>query len=233
MKKTFLSILAASVALVGVGRGATIDFSNMTGALSDVSFAEVQVNGVAIANGTGFAAIGTTALGVADLIAATTAAGLSNGILPSGAAALAATFQSLESIQFGDGAAGGFAGYFSGASTVAISSGAGTNASFIGAPIILVIGNGADIASSTHLGIFAEVDGGGNFTQVFKDDDLNPVNADQLNVSAGNLALGQVSGAGAFSTNAIQLAEVGIPEPGAAILALLSAGILFMRRRRR
>ena len=207
MKKSILSIVA-TLALAGIANAGSVVFDNFSG-----TFSQIQANGVAIASGTGFVAVGTTALTPADLASEINANGELSVV---GRAALAADFQVFgNSVQFGFS---GQAGYFQGNAQ-----GDGGAAAFDGNDIILVAGNGTGIADSTSLLIMS----GG----VFAAD--APVFSSNIGPDAGTLVFGAAGGTNSLAENfaAIQMGNV-VPEPGVSILALLSAGIIFLRRRR-
>ena len=208
MKKSILS-LVATIALAGIANAGSVVFDNFSG-----TFSQIQANGVAIPAGTGFVAVGTTALTPAALAAETNAAG---ELSVAGLNALAADFQVFGvSVQFGFS---GQAGYFQGNAQ-----GDGGSAVFDGNPIILVAGNGTGIADSTSLLIIAGADS-------FAAD--APVFSSNVGPDAGQLIFGAAGGTNSLAANfgAIQMGNV-VPEPGVSILALFSAGIIFLRRRR-
>ena len=124
--KTFFTATIASVALAGIAAAGTVNFSNFG------STWEVQASGTPI-NG-GFVSVGTT--GVSDFSDAAAAQ-----------TALAADFTAFgASTDFGGAAAFNIDGFFSG-----VGSGDGGAAAFDGKNIMLIGGDGADIASSSHL----------------------------------------------------------------------------------
>ena len=104
MKKSILS-LVTTVALAGIAHAGSVTFTNW-----GVSFSQIQANGAPVAAGTGFIAVGTTALTPADLAADVAQNG--GALSLDGRAALAASF-----IQFGDSITFGFSG-FEGFSTI-------------------------------------------------------------------------------------------------------------------
>ncbi len=215
MKKSFFSIIAASVALVGIANAGSVVYSNFGD-----TFAQVQANGEAIAAGTGFIAVGTTALTPGDIANVIDGNG---DLTQGGLAALVAGFDVFGSTTFGTAAVNGLAGYFSGNAV-----GDGGAAPFAGGPVILVAGNGSEIADSTSLLIIAG-------TGVFAED--NPTFSATVTPESPNTILfGALGGDNSVNANfgALQMGNVAdiIPEPGVSILALLSAGIIFLRRRR-
>ena len=207
MKKSILSFVA-TIALAGIANAGSVVFDNFSG-----TFTQVQAKGVSIAAGTGFVAVGTTALTPADLANEINASGELSLV---GRAALAADFQVFgASVTFGFG---GFDGYFQGNAQ-----GDGGAAAFVGNDIILVAGNGAGIADSTSLLIMS----GGSFAADA------PVFSSNIGPDAGTLVFGAAGGTNTLDAGfpALQMGNV-VPEPGVSILALLSAGIIFLRRRR-
>jgi hypothetical protein len=212
MKKSIFSIIAASVALVGIANAGSVVFSNFNG-----TFTQIQADGVALPAGTGFVAVGTTALTPGDLAANVNGAGELTAV---GLATLAADFT-----VFGASATFGFNGldgYFEGNAQ-----GNAGLSPFNGTPIILVAGNGTGIADSTSLLIIAGAD-------AFGAD--NPVFSSNVGPEAGSVLFGALGGTNSLNaaSPALQMGNVAgiIPEPGVSILALLSAGIIFLRRRR-
>ncbi len=213
MKKSILS-LVTTVALAGIAHAGSVTFTNW-----GVSFSQIQANGTPVAAGTGFIAVGTTALTPTDLandIAANDGVNLSTG----GRALLAASFT-----QFGDSVTFGFnnfAGYFEGLAT-----GDGGAAAFSGQPVLLIAGTGTSIADSDSLLIIAGAD---NFAAD------NPVFSTAVGPDAGQLVFGAAGGTNSVNATlgSIQMGNVAdvIPEPGVSILALFSAGLLILRRRR-
>ena len=207
MKKSLLSIVA-TIALAGMANAGSVVFDNFSG-----TFSQIQANGVAIPAGTGFVAVGTTALTVNDLAAELVFGELSIA----GRDALAASF-----VQFGAGVQFGFsgnAGYFQGNAQ-----GDGGAAAFAGKPVILVAGNGTGIADSSSLLIITGTD---NFAAD------GPVFSTNVGPDAGQVIFGAAGGTNSIAEafGAVQMGNV-VPEPGVSILALLSAGIIFLRRRR-
>ncbi len=225
MKKSILSIVASFFAIAGLASAGTVNFTNTTGASGQV---QLQVDGVPIAAGTGFVAVGTTSLTLSDLADAVTGDPTNGGTLSTAAQAALASDPSLgfggfevfeAQITIG---VNGLGGYFSGSSEVV---GADYANNWVGDTIVLIAGNGNSIATSTHLAIF---DGG-----TFLAD--NPLAVANIG-TASTLAFGTVSGESTAiaGRDAIQLGAIAdvIPEPGVSILALPSAGIIFLRRRR-
>ena len=231
MKKSILSIVASFFAIAGLASAGTVNFSNATGASGLI---QLQVDGVAIAAGTGFVAVGTTSLTLANLANEVTGDPTNGGTLSTAAQAALASDPSLgfggfelfgAQITMG---VNGLPGYFSGSSQLA---GAAYANNWVGDTIVLIAGNGNSIATSTHLAI---IDGGTFLADA-------PLAVASVGTGgAGTLAFGTVSGsangvpAGFPGQDAIQLGAIAdvIPEPGVSILALLSAGIIFLRRRR-
>ena len=62
MKKLLLAITALTLALAATARSGSVVFDNFSG-----TFTQIQADGVAIAAGTGFVAVGTTSLTPAEL----------------------------------------------------------------------------------------------------------------------------------------------------------------------
>ena len=200
--KTFFTATIASVALAGIAAAGTVNFSNFG------STWEVQASGTPI-NG-GFVSVGTT--GVSDFSDAAAAQ-----------TALAADFTAFgASTDFGGAAAFNIDGFFSG-----VGSGDGGAAAFDGKNIMLIGGDGADIASSSHLFV---IDTGAPFAADA------PLFAASVGVNSGNIKLGEVAGTAVAAgvAGAFQAAQVGvvIPEAGVSVLALFAAGVLALRRRR-
>ena len=207
MKKSILSFVA-TIALAGMANAGSVVFDNFSG-----TFSQIQADNVAIASGTGFVAVGTTSLTPADLAGEINASG---ELSLAGRAALAADFQVFgNSVQFGFS---GQAGYFQGNAQ-----GDGGAAPFVGNDIILVAGNGASILESGRLLIMS----GATFAADA------PVFSSNIGPDAGAFVFGATGGTNSLAENfgAIQMGNV-VPEPGVSILALLSAGIIFLRRRR-
>jgi hypothetical protein len=199
--KTFFTATIASVALAGIAAAGTVNFSNFG------STWEIQASGTPI-NG-GFVSVGTT--GVSDFSDAAAAQ-----------TALAADFTAFgASTDFGGAAAFNIDGFFSG-----VGQGNGGDAAFDGKNIIIVGGDGADIASSSHLFV---IDTGAAFAA---DAPLFAANVD-INTGAKLGAAGGTAVAAGVA-GAFQAAAVGavIPEPGVSVLALFAAGFLALRRRR-
>mgnify|MGYP001243996231 CR=1 FL=1 len=211
MKKSILS-LVITVALAGIANAGSVVFSNF-----GAPFTQVQADGVAIPAGSGFVAVGTTAdtagdlqLLQADLIA-------NNGSMSIAARDLLAS----KFIQFGDAVQFGFngnAGFFQGNAQDD-----GGAADFNGRDIIMVAGNGATLADSTGL-LIVQGDTFGPDAPVFSSN-VGPDN--------GTVLFGAAGGVNTFGATfpAMQMGDV-IPEPGVSILALFSAGLLVLRRRR-
>lgn len=197
--KTFFTATIASVALAGIAAAGTVNFSNFG------STWEIQASGTPI-NG-GFVSVGTT--GVSDFSDAITAQ-----------AALAADFTAFgASTDFGGAPAFNIDGFFSG-----VGQGDSGAATFDGKNIILIGGDGADIASSNHLFV---IDTGVAFAADA------PLFAASVDINTGDVKLGAAGGtavaagvAGAFQ------AAVVIPEPSTSLLGLFAAGFLALRRRR-
>ncbi len=216
MKKSILSIVA-TFALAGMANAGNVIFSNFSG-----SFSQVQAEGVAIPAGSGFVAVGTTSIDAATAEAQLVADVTGNGgqLSTDGLAFLDSIF-----VQFGNGVTFGFEGndgYFEGLAT-----GDGGAAAFLNNPVYMIAGNGADVASSTSLLI---IKGDDNFSVD------NPLFSSNVNPDSGTILFGAAGGTNSLSEalGAVQMGNVGdiIPEPGVSILALLSAGIIFLRRRR-
>ena len=218
MKKSILSLFTIA-ALAGISHAGSVTFTNWGD-----SFTQIQANGVPIADGTGFVAIGTTALTPA-LLAADVAANGGINLSTAGRATLAASFTQFgASINFGGAVVLNNDGYFEGEAV-----GDGGNAPFAGTPVLLVAGNGTSISDSTSLLIMAAP---GSFA------DDNPVFSAAVgpDVAGSQVIFGGAGGTNTVSANfgAIQMGNVAdvIPEPGVSILALFSAGLLVLRRRR-
>ena len=199
--KTFFTATIASVALAGIAAAGTVNFSNFG------STWEVQASGTPI-NG-GFVSVGTT--GVSDFSDAAAAQ-----------TALAADFTAFgASTDFGGAAAFNIDGFFSG-----VAQGDGGAAAFDGKNIIIVGGDGADIATSSHLFV---IDTGAPFAADA------PLFAASVDINSG-AKLGAAGGTAVAAgvAGAFQAAAVGvvIPEPGVSVLALFAAGFLALRRRR-
>lgn len=213
MKKSIFSITAISIALAALANAGTVNFTNTSGASG---LLQIQVNGVPIPAGSGFVAVGTTPLTPADLAGEVNASGHLSVV---GRDTLAASFTVFGNA--GTFGVNGLDGYFSGSSQV---NGAAYDNNWVGQQLVLVIGNGTGIADSGHLAI---IDGGD-----FGAD--NPLFSTNIGTGGtGTLLFGTASGTSSLGAQfgAVQLGEV-VPEPGVAILALLSAGIIFLRRRR-
>lgn len=199
--KTFFTATIASVALAGIAAAGTVNFSNFG------STWEIQASGTPI-NG-GFVSVGTT--GVSDFSDAAAAQ-----------TALAADFTAFgASTDFGGAAAFNIDGFFSG-----VAQGDGGAAAFDGKNIIIVGGDGADIATSSHLFV---IDTGAPFAADA------PLFAASVDINSG-AKLGAAGGTAVAAgvAGAFQAAAVGvvIPEPGVSVLALFAAGFLALRRRR-
>lgn len=197
------SILSTLTALLAVAGLASAGVVNTTNATA--SLLEVQADFNAV-NG-GFIVVGTTAASDASL---------SDGLLA--VDALSDFVQFGGSTTFGTPGVGGNAGFFSLAAN-----GDGGAAAFNGNNIYLIGGNGADIGSSTHLFIIK--------SDTTFGPDL-PLFSGSVNIGVDTTLLGAVGGTNALNGgDAFQMASV-IPEPGVSILALFSAGLLILRRRR-
>ncbi|NCG28018.1 MAG: PEP-CTERM sorting domain-containing protein, partial [Verrucomicrobiales bacterium] len=136
--------------------------------------------------------------------------------------ALAADFTAFgASTDFGGAAAFNIDGFFSG-----VAQGDGGAAAFDGKNIIIVGGDGADIATSSHLFV---IDTGAPFAADA------PLFAASVDINSG-AKLGAAGGTAVAAgvAGAFQAAAVGvvIPEPGVSVLALFAAGFLALRRRR-
>jgi hypothetical protein len=200
--KTFFTATIASVALAGIAAAGTVNFSNFG------STWEIQASGTPI-NG-GFVSVGTT--GVSDFSDAAAAQ-----------TALAADFTAFgSSTDFGGAPAFNIDGFFSG-----VGQGDSGAATFDGKNIILIGGDGADIASSGHLFV---IDTGVAFAADA------PLFAASVDINTGDVKLGAAGGTAVAAgvAGAFQAAAVGvvIPEPGVSVLALFAAGFLALRRRR-
>ncbi len=211
MKKSILS-LVITVALAGIANAGSVVFSNF-----GAPFTQVQADGVAIPAGSGFVAVGTTADTAGDLQLLQADLVANNGSMSIAARDLLAS----KFIQFGDAVQFGFggnAGFFQGNAQDD-----GGAADFNGRDIIMVAGNGATLADSTGLLI---VQGG-----TFGPD--APVFSSNVGPDNGTVLFGAAGGVNTFGATfpAMQMGNV-IPEPGVSILALFSAGLLVLRRRR-
>ena len=134
--------------------------------------------------------------------------------------ALAADFEVFGSA--GTFGVNGLDGYFSGSSQI---NGAAYDNNWVGDPLFLILGDGPTIADSHGLVIID----GGTFGA-----DIPLFSTNVGTGGTGTLLYGAesgTSGVGGGGFGAVQLGVI-IPEPGVAILALLSAGIIFLRRRR-
>lgn len=202
MLKTLLRISLASIAMAGVAAAGTVTALNFGG-----DFRQVQAGNVAVSGG--FVAVGTSSLSDAAISNLTDASVLANSFTQFG-----------DSTSFGTAAVNNFAGYFS-----FTPSGDGGAPAFDGQEIFLIGGNGNSIASSTSLFVVRSNSTFGTDAPLFS-----------ASIGLGdNVLLGQNGGSatvGGFP--AFQMADVGgiIPEPGVSILALFSAGLLVLRRRR-
>jgi len=204
MLKTLLRISLASIAMAGVAAAGTVTSLNFAN-----PFTQVQAGGVAVSGG--FVAVGTSSLSDAAISNLTDASVLANSFTQFG-----------DSSTFGSAAVSNFAGYFS-----FTPSGDGGAAAFNGQDIFLIGGNGNSIASSSSL-------------FVVRSDSTFGIDAPLFSASIGlsdTVLLGAPGGSGNVAgtpVGAFQMADVGgiIPEPGVSILALFSAGLLVLRRRR-
>ena len=197
------TLLRISLASIAIAGVAT------AGTVTSVNFAgsfdQVQVNGTPVSGG--FIAVGTSSL--TDLqIQTLTDPGV-----------LAASFTQFgEASTFGTAAVNNFGGYFSFAPNDD-----GGSAAFAGNQIYLIGGNGSSIASSSHLFV-ARSDA------VFGAD--APLFSAAINLD-DNILLGVSGGTNTIQPTFGAFQMVGaIPEPGVSILALFSAGLLVLRRRR-
>ncbi|MFP6874449.1 MAG: PEP-CTERM sorting domain-containing protein [Verrucomicrobiales bacterium] len=203
MLKSLLTITLASLALAGVTVAGTIASDNLAG-----NFWEVQIDGAAVSGG--FLGFGTTAMTDAQIRTST-------------AAEIEAAFTQFGgSGAFGNAAASNLGGFFSVEAT-----GDGGAASFVDNNIFLIGGNGSSIGSSSHLFVIRSA-------ITFAADE--PLFAAQLNIESDTVILGlaQATGGTVIAGGpTFQMAAGIIPEPGVSILALFSAGLLVLRRRRR
>ena len=213
MKKTVIASLAA----VGLFSGAsayTVSFLNI--AQADTTAVPVLDNtGVAIGRGSGFVAAGTFASvpGSIDEVRSFT--------------------------PFGDGASAfqnsvGAGGFFDNSRSAPIPQ--GTTDAPVGASVYLVMGDGADLASSTDFAVFdpglvfgtENAVGAGALDIIITSDTLT---ADSL--VYGTIVPNVDTGLGLVFDEAIQLGEGAvIPEPSTSLLAAL-AGLALVARRRR
>lgn len=211
MKKSILS-LVITVALAGIANAGSVVFSNF-----GAPFTQVQADGVAIPAGSGFIAVGTTADTAGDLQLLQADLVANGGSMSIAARDLLASkfIQFGGAVQFGFN---GFDGFFQGNAQAD-----GGAADFNGRDIIMVAGNGATLTDSTDLLI---VQGGtfGPDAPVFS-----------ANVGLSDTVLfGAAGGSGDVAGTPVGAFQMGnvIPEPGVSILALFSAGLLVLRRRR-
>ena len=204
MLKTLLRISLASIAMAGVAAAGTVTAVSFAG-----SFTQTQANGVGVSGG--IVAVGTTALTDAQISGLTDASVLADSFTQFG-----------DSSTFGNAAVNNLAGYFN-----MVANGNGGAAAFDGNNIFLIGGNGSTIANSTSLFVVRS-------DSAFAAD--NPLFSASISLDEGNILLGGVGGTNDVNAAfpAFQMANVGgvIPEPGVSILALFSAGLLVLRRRR-
>ena len=213
MKKTVIASLAA----VGLFSGAsayTVSFLNIAAA-DNTAVPVLDNTGVAIGLGSGFVAAGTFASvpGSIDEVRSFT--------------------------PFGDGASAfqnsvGAAGFFDNSRSAPIPQ--GTTDAPVGASVYLVMGDGADLASSTDFAVFdpglvfgtENAVGAGALDIIITSDSLT---ADSL--VYGTIVPNVDTGLGLVFDEAIQLGEGAvIPEPSTSLLAAL-AGLALVARRRR
>ena len=204
MLKTLLRISLASIAMAGLAAAGTV-----TAVSFDGTFTQTQANGVGVSGG--ILAVGTTSLTDAQITGLTDASVLSNSFTQFG-----------DSSTFGGAAVNNLAGYFN----MAVNGNGGAPA-FDGNNIFLIGGNGSTIANSTSLFVVRS-------DSAFGAD--NPLFSASISLDEGNILLGAAGGTNDVNVAfpAFQMANVGgiIPEPGVSILALFSAGLLVLRRRR-
>ena len=213
MKKTVIASLAA----VGLFSGAsayTVSFLNIAAA-DNTAVPVLDNTGAAIGLGSGFVAAGTFASvpGSIDEVRSFT--------------------------PFGDGASAfqnsvGAAGFFDNSRSAPIPQ--GTTDAPVGASVYLVMGDGADLASSTDFAVFdpglvfgtENAVGAGALDIIIDSDALTP---DSL--VYGTIATDVDLGIGVIFAEGIQLGEGAvIPEPSTSLLAAL-AGLALVARRRR
>ena len=205
MLKTLLRISLASIAIAGVATAGTVTSVNFAGTFDQVQAGGNPVNG-------GFIAVGTSSLTDAEI----------TGLADVGVLADSFT-QFGDASSFGTAAVNSFAGYFSFAPN-----GDGGSAAFSGNQIYLIGGNGSTIANSSSLFVARSDTVFGADAPLF----AAAINLDDtilLGASGGTNTIN--AGFGAFQM-ASGFGEI-IPEPGVSILALFSAGLLVLRRRRR
>lgn len=204
MLKTLFRISLASIAFAGVATAGTVTSVNFAG-----TFTQVQANGTPVSGG--FIAVGTSSLTDAQITNLTDAGVLASSFTQFGAAS-----------SFGTAAVNNFDGYFS-----FTPNGDGGSAAFAGNQIYLIGGNGSSIATSSSLFVARANAAFATDAPLFSAS-INLDNTILLGAEGGTNTLD--AGFGAF-----QMANVGdiIPEPGVSILALFSAGLLVLRRRRR
>lgn len=197
LSTTILSLVAS----LSIAQAATVSVSNLPGG-SPVPIA--GLDGASIANGTGFVALGTFG---AD-----------------------ASFNDVASIQgaftqFGDAVGVGL-GAFNGVYQNTISATVG-GTGFSGANVFTVVGNGADLASSTGLLV---VDHGFTFVDEPGATPGATIGLDS-NIVFGGTNASQLEVNGAMF-DALQVGGEIVPEPSSALLGLLGLSFLAFRRRK-
>ncbi len=213
MKKTVIATLA-TVGLFSGASAYTVSFLNVASA-DNTAVPVVDNTGAPIALGSGFVAAGTFA------------------------AAPTSKEEVLLFTAFGDGNSAfsnsiGVGGFFDGNRSAPIP--AGTTDAPVGASVYLVIGDGADLASSTDFAVFdpglvfgTENAVGAGALDIIIDSDA--LTADSL--VYGTIATNVDLGIGVTFDEGIQLGEGAvIPEPSTSLLAALAGLALAARRRR-
>ncbi len=203
MLKTVFITTLSLLAVAGLATAGTVNAGNANAALL-----QVQTGGAAITGG--FIAVGTTGAAEASLSDASLAKD----------ALLADFTQFGDSTEFGTPGVNNQAGFFSLAA-----SGSGGDSPFNGNNVFLIGGDGASLADSDWLFIIRS---GTSFGP-----DL-PLFAASVNLATDTALLGGIGGANTINGgDAFQMEFIPVPEPGVSILALFSAGLLVLRRRRK
>ena len=213
MKKTVIATLA-TVGLFSGASAYTVSFLNVASADS-TAVPVVDNTGAPIALGSGFVAAGTFASvpGSIDEVRSFTPFGDGNSAFANNI---------------------GVGGFFDGNRSAPIP--AGTTDAPVGASVYLVIGDGADLASSTDFAVFdpglvfgtENAVGAGALDIIIDSDALTP---DSL--VYGTIATDVDLGIGVIFAEGIQLGEGAvIPEPSTSLLAALAGLALAARRRR-
>ena len=211
MKNT-LTLLTVTAAALSLANGAQINVTNFDTAAPPTFNAVVDSNGAAIANGAGFASVGTFTLPAADINIGNASAVLADFVL--------------------FGATGDFAdeGAFSAPGLYNFDTAAPTveGDAFVGNPLFTLITDSATFADATELLVFQHTS---NFEA---DDPLFTGSANLALDTGGTLLIGTAGAtttvAGAGEVAALTLAAV--PEPSAVLLAGLGSMLMIVRRRR-